>query len=221
MKFQIFASHNKIIKIMSPTLILLLATITIIQAWDYFIFAQVWPASWIHHDKIKYNFTNDYFTVHGLWPTYDNGSWPQYCDNVTFNATYLEPIYKKLDRYWTNFRDPESFWEHEFLKHMTCAEDTYYPYLLFDYGLEWRSILNMYQVLYDHGVSPGDNYDINKLYDIIKANFGSNVVITCDRDSILTEIHICMTKLVRPFDCPENEYKEECKSDMIFYNAVI
>ena len=60
--------------------------------WNYFLFVQVWPSSRItNNDNIK--FTNDYFTVHGLWPQYTNGTWPQFCNTTSkFNSSALSLI---------------------------------------------------------------------------------------------------------------------------------
>jgi|AntRauTorckE6833_2_1112554.scaffolds.fasta_scaffold120191_1 ribonuclease T2 len=79
--------------------------------WDYILFVQVWPGSWIYEDHSKYNFTNDYFTVHGLWPEYNNGKYPQFCNKTErFNLTKLDPIRNELEKYWTNFKNPIKFW---------------------------------------------------------------------------------------------------------------
>ena len=78
--------------------------------WDYFLFVQYWPGSWLYSDHNNHaDFNNTYFNIHGLWPEYKNGSWPQYCNISKFNITKLYPIKQQLMTYWSNYKHPESF----------------------------------------------------------------------------------------------------------------
>src|SRR5579872_3719305 len=109
--------------------------------WDYLMFVQLWPSSWLIEDhNHNYNFTNNYFTIHGVWPEYFNGSWPQSCSKSKyFNFSRVEPIHSNLTTYWTNFINPSSFWQHEYLTHLTCinSSDLVGDYDYFEYGLKW------------------------------------------------------------------------------------
>ena len=60
------------------SLLILLTGVTCAKLqWDYFMFVQLWPLSWLLADRISdYPFNNNHFTIHGLWPEYKNGSWP-------------------------------------------------------------------------------------------------------------------------------------------------
>lgn len=73
------------------------------------------------------------FTIHGLWPEFNNGSYPQYCNNThkhSFNVSKLNPIRKELDTWWISYLGPNvKFWEHEYQKHETCFPNiTELPY---------------------------------------------------------------------------------------------
>ncbi|KAE8222481.1 hypothetical protein CF319_g4331 [Tilletia indica] len=73
-------------------------------------------------------------TVHGIWPDYCDGTYPQYCTADSgipqFNGTQIRAIIAKYDvdllafmeKTWTDnvSPDPSSFWEHEYNKHGTC-----------------------------------------------------------------------------------------------------
>ena len=206
------------------SLFIILLFVVCINSFDYLLFVELWGASWIHEGKIKYNFTNDYISLHGLWPQNLNGTWPQFCNNKTiFNTTNLTPIIPNLTMYWTNLVNASDLWQHEFYKHMTCATDTYPdPYTLFYVGLDLREKYNVYQLLANHDIYPNNEmkYDINKLYYLIKQAFNVNVVITCEPDTILNEIRFCMDKDFNLFDCPDNLYKEQCKSGSVWYNKI-
>ena len=63
--------------------ILAVATVALVAAtaaaeddFSFYLLAQIWPGA-----QVKAKFP-DYvrgFTVHGLWPNYDDNSWPQFC----------------------------------------------------------------------------------------------------------------------------------------------
>jgi len=199
--------------------------IVTVSAWDYFLFVQLWPGSWLYQEKSSYKFTNNYFNVHGIWPQYNNGTWPQFCNSTEnhFNVTVLDPIHANLTKYWTDFKDAPDFWKHEFMKHMVCTEDTFSdPYKFFWYGLALREKLDLFSLLSSNNIYPSNEhyYNINKISDLIKNKFGTNVVITCEKINIITEIHFCMNKQLELFDCPQNEYSEGCKSDNVLYNII-
>jgi len=197
------------------TIFFLLVFITSTIAWDYFLFVQVWPGSWLVNSNITdYNFTNSYFSIHGIWPEYDNGSWPQYCPGEgqykKFNVTNLTPIYQNLTKYWTDFKDPIDFWTHEYYKHMLCAENIYHdPYDLFWKGLGYRQSINLYQILLDNNIYPNNKYkyNTNTLQNIIKNEIGFAPSINC-QNNIINEIQLCMTKDLILQDCPIDRYHD-------------
>lgn len=72
-------------------------------------------------------YSDDNYTIHGLWPNYANGSYPEYCkEGVHYEPSQLTvEILKNLDEYWyscewssyTNYE----FRDHEISKHYTCV----------------------------------------------------------------------------------------------------
>ena len=59
------------------------------------------------------------WSLHGLWPNYDNGSWPSYCFETDCDdiVAPIDPIYPPC---W----DTEETMCHEWLKHGTCYSKT-------------------------------------------------------------------------------------------------
>ncbi|KAK3166223.1 hypothetical protein QOZ80_1AG0043020 [Eleusine coracana subsp. coracana] len=62
------------------------------------------------------------FTIHGLWPDYDDGTWPSCCRHTEFDMDKILPLKEKLDKYWpslycssssTCFSGKGPFWAHE------------------------------------------------------------------------------------------------------------
>ena len=44
------------------------------EDFDFYLLAQIWPGA---QKKTVYPSYIDGFTVHGLWPNYADGSWPE------------------------------------------------------------------------------------------------------------------------------------------------
>jgi ribonuclease I len=71
------------------------------------------------------------FSIHGLWPDYIDGGYPQFCTNQQFNLSTIEPIMDDLNKYWNScIGKSDTFWKHEFEKHGTCFDP---PTTEFDY----------------------------------------------------------------------------------------
>uniref|UniRef100_M8C5A8 Ribonuclease 2 n=1 Tax=Aegilops tauschii TaxID=37682 RepID=M8C5A8_AEGTA len=60
--------------------------------------------------------------AHGLWPDYDDGTWPSCCRHTSFDMDKLTPLKPALDKYWpslycssssTCFSGRGPFWAHE------------------------------------------------------------------------------------------------------------
>ena len=71
----------------------------------------------------------DHWTIHGLWPDFCDGTFPQYCDESRqyTNISCILESYGKTDllnymnTYWKDYQgQDQTFWEHEWGKHGTC-----------------------------------------------------------------------------------------------------
>jgi len=70
--------------------------------------------------------SGDIFTIHGLWPEYDNSTWPSYCKNITYDKQLIP---QDMDKYWYSCKgDSNSFWKHEWIKHGVCTDYTQLEY---------------------------------------------------------------------------------------------
>lgn len=192
--------------------------------WDIFMFVELWPGSWLYGQR-GYNFTNDYFTVHGLWPEYINGSWPQFCNSSKFNISTLQFIKQDLVKYWTDFRNPQKFWAHEYYKHMSCIEEDpifQNELVCFKMGLAFRSYYDYFVALSRAEILPSNtmNYTVADVSDAIRKMTGTLPVIICDNNGILNEIRICFDQNVTIIDCPNDEVNKGCKSKYIWYNVI-
>lgn len=66
-------------------------------------------------------YSEDEWSIHGLWPQYSTSSYPSFCKNVDFSLDALKPIMKELQEHWySNTGDNPDFWKHEYTKHGSC-----------------------------------------------------------------------------------------------------
>ena len=209
---------------------ILLLCITLSISWDYLLFVQVWPGSWLDGldgvDQDRTNtFNNTYFTIHGLWPEYFNSTWPEFCNKDKFNLTAIQNITSDLKIFWTNFHNPLTLWTHEFQKHASCAKsdpllNSEYKYFLT--GLELRNQMNLYTMLNNSNIVPSNTakYTTNQIQKAVYLGINHTAVIVCDKNNILNEIRVCLNKNLELFDCPISEIKEQCQEEYIIYNQV-
>lgn len=64
---------------------------------------------------------NTTYSIHGLWPQYNNGSWPQYCQLENLTWQDINPIKQEMETNWYSCEGTDfGFWEHEIKKHYSC-----------------------------------------------------------------------------------------------------
>ena len=81
-------------------------------------------------------FWKNHFTLHGLWPQYSAGGYPQTCTTEAYDVNSAKNVgMETMIQYWPDvqyaYDDPEydQFWEHEWSKHGTCSglsQDDYF-----------------------------------------------------------------------------------------------
>ena len=65
---------------------------------------------------------DDCFSIHGLWPQYNEICYPSYCRRVDFSLEALNPIMGELKNKWySNRGSDQTFWNHEYKKHGSCV----------------------------------------------------------------------------------------------------
>lgn len=63
------------------------------------------------------------YSIHGLWPQFDQNHWPQSCSQHEFDPNGLQPLLPKLHKYWHSSRGTDiHFWKHEWERHGTCTD---------------------------------------------------------------------------------------------------
>lgn len=152
---------------------------------------------------------SDSWTIHGLWPDYCDGTYPQFCDKSR-EYTDIKSIVSKflgnatlsyMDKYWVSQDgDDESFWEHEWDKHGTCIStlepSCYTGYKsgeeAADYIKKTISLfkeLPTYKWLSEAGIEPSDEktYTYEEIEDALAGQHGARVTIGC-KGKTLSEV---------------------------------
>ncbi len=62
--------------------------------------------------------------MHGLWPQRRDGTWPEFCvPGDELDVDEISDLVPDLEKAWPSwFSDDETFWNHEWTRHGTCAE---------------------------------------------------------------------------------------------------
>ncbi|ETN60942.1 ribonuclease t2 [Anopheles darlingi] len=190
--------------------------------FDLLIFTQRWPITacyeWREHNKdhiCGLPSPNIVWTIHGIWPTKINTIGPAFCNkSAIFDVSQLSSIESQLEEHWLNVeknKPTDSLWEHEWLKHGTCAAETIEQLntelKYFGQGLSWLEKYSVGSGFAAGGnIQPGLNYSLATLNKALYSFYGKDLAIECYHDSkthlqILNEIRICFNKQLELTDC--------------------
>lgn len=193
-----------------------------LHPFDLLIFTQRWPITacyeWRNTGKghiCGLPSPTTVWTIHGIWPTKWNTIGPAFCNkSAIFDPSQLAPIEQQLKEHWLNVeknKPDDSLWEHEWLKHGTCAaeaiEQLNTESKYFQQGLTW---LEQHSVdgafASTGGIQPGYNYSLATLNKVLFDYYGKDVAIECFYDhktnqQLLNEIRICFDKQLQSADC--------------------
>ncbi|GKU97864.1 hypothetical protein SLEP1_g10944 [Rubroshorea leprosula] len=102
------------------------------REFDYFALCLQWPGTVCHGTRhccssnacCRGSNSPTEFTIHGLWPDYNDGTWPACCTRSRFDEREISTLLDGLEKYWpslscgsssTCFSGKGSFWAHEFV----------------------------------------------------------------------------------------------------------
>ncbi|KAJ3673370.1 hypothetical protein LUZ60_006744 [Juncus effusus] len=195
----------------------LFAAVSCARDFDFFYFVQQWPGSYCDTQRrCCYPTTGKpaaEFTIHGLWPNYNDGTYPSNCDqNQEFDYSEIEDLEKTMQSYWPTLACPtsdgEKFWAHEWNKHGTCAESNLDQHSYFLSALTLHKKADILKALKAAGIKPDDGfYSLASIKSVIKDSIGFTPGIECNRDGSgnnqLSEIYLCVDTSGEKFiECP-------------------
>ncbi|XP_022143545.1 ribonuclease 2 isoform X2 [Momordica charantia] len=190
------------------------------REFDYFKLALQWPGTMcrgIRHCCSSNGCCDGcgavgVFTIHGLWPDYNDGSWPSCCTGKNFDEKEIRTLNFPLKKYWPTFScsSPStchgtkgSFWAHEWEKHGTCSNPVVrdeYDYFLTTLNLYFK--YNVSKVLNEAGYvgSNTEKYPLGGIISAIENAFHATPSLVCSKDAV-KELHLCFYKDFKPRDC--------------------
>eukprot|EP01023_Acetabularia_acetabulum_P046595 TRINITY_DN4823_c0_g1_i4.p4 TRINITY_DN4823_c0_g1~~TRINITY_DN4823_c0_g1_i4.p4 ORF type:complete len:229 (-),score=16.60 TRINITY_DN4823_c0_g1_i4:1505-2191(-) len=180
------------------------------DSFDFYYFVRLWLGGECQNDKCVFVRVND-FTIHGLWPNYSNGKWPQWCNVRTnqFQEDKITDILGELETWWPSSQNKanadEEFWAHEWNKHGTCAlpEFDYSEYNFFQTILNMHHQYNITDALDYNNIMPNEyvKYSIFDLEESVSSYFGARARVSCWGDG-LSEVWMCYDLDLNLIDCP-------------------
>ncbi|KAJ4980617.1 hypothetical protein NE237_031454 [Protea cynaroides] len=184
----------------------LLVVLSASQDFDFFYFVQQWPGSFCdRRQSCCYPTTGkpaSDFGIHGLWPNYDDGSYPSNCDSgSSFDASAISDLIDRMQSDWPTLACPSSdgtkFWSHEWLKHGTCSESVLDEHSYFETALNLKKEVDLLQILQKAGIQPDDGlYSLDSISEAISNATGYAPGIECNVDasgnSQLYQIYLCV-----------------------------
>eukprot|EP00798_Chlamydomonas_sp_ICE-L_P001148 gene1148-3712_t len=185
--------------------------------FDYFVFVRQWSGSFCHTDTScplvhRHGF---HFTIHGLWPEYTGGGWPQFCKkDQPFDEAKLDDIIAQLKEEWPSFmKENDGFWED-----IMVDEHTHFSTILnLHHSIDLAAALRAKNI-FPHATKQYATADAalraknifphaTKQYAAadVKAAIceftGVEAKVHCDTKGELTEVWMCIGKDLKPFDC--------------------
>ncbi|KAL5562268.1 hypothetical protein UlMin_032015 [Ulmus minor] len=191
------------------------------REFDYFALALQWPATYCRRTRhccssnacCRGSNAPTEFTIHGLWPDYNDGTWPACCTRKSFNEKEISTLHDALEKYWPSLSCGKSknchgtkgsFWAHEvWEKHGTCSSPVVhdeYNYFLTALNIYFK--YNVTKVLNEAGYVPSntEKYPVGGIISAIQNAFQSTPELVCKNGEI-EELRICFYKDFKPRDC--------------------
>ncbi|KAK8717842.1 hypothetical protein V6N13_045095 [Hibiscus sabdariffa] len=108
------------------------------REFDYFALSLQWPGTICRHTRhccssnacCRGSNSPTEFTIHGLWPDYNDGTWPACCARTQFDVKEISTLLDALEKYWpslycgkssTCFSGKGLFWAHEWGTHLQLS----------------------------------------------------------------------------------------------------
>src|ERR1700761_7885939 len=164
--------------------------------FDYYVLTLSWSPSYClshQEDRAQCGGKGYGFVLHGLWPQYDAGNWPEFCSsNVT-----LPPDAVRIGN--TLYPSPKLM-EHEWQRHGTCSGlDALGYFRTADKALAVVHIPSEFEApsVNQSMTGPQIAADFHKSNPSIPAD---GLVVACGRGE-LSEVRVCLTRDLVPRSC--------------------
>ncbi|MFQ8430122.1 ribonuclease T2 family protein [Amaricoccus sp. W119] len=175
--------------------------------FDYYVLALSWSPTWCANEVAAGDPPEQCaperklgFTLHGLWPQYADGGWPEYCD------THARDPSRGQSAAMSDIMGSRGLAWYQWKKHGRCsglAADDYY-------GLSRRAFerISLPEI--------GGEMLANVIeFDFIAQNpwlQPDDLIVTC-ADGKLREVRICLSRDLEPQACARDVQEDGCRGD--------
>lgn len=171
--------------------------------FDYHKFVMQWPGTVCTLESCP-----DIWTIHGLWPTRNDGQDPNKHIGV-YNKTVIEELKNntKLETLWPALdkrKKNEDFWEHEWNKHGSCSKLGFENY--FKETLALANKYNFGRILDQYEVLQNERIKVDNIKNAVRNITGRIPIVKTkclNNKKSLFEIEICLNVTLQPIDCEE------------------
>ncbi|XP_021890562.1 ribonuclease 3-like [Carica papaya] len=210
-------NYSAIVNLLIILQFLSLDCFSLSQDFDFFYFVQQWPGSYCDTKHSccypKSGKPAADFGIHGLWPNYNDGSYPSNCNpDSVFDKSQISDLKSSLEKNWPTLSCPSNdgtkFWTHEWVKHGTCSESELDQREYFEAALKLKDKINLLKILNIAGIKADDGfYELDEIRKAIEEESGVSVGIECNVDSYgnsqLYQIYMCVDTSGSQFiQCP-------------------
>lgn len=192
--------------------------------FDFFILNRQWGPNYCTTTKCPKT-AYEAFTLHGLWPQYNNGGWPQYCDcyDVFSTNNLAKSTRSSMACNWVSYKGSDSsFWDHQWEKHGTCSTDVLPSQeKYFNKTLELDEKYDIGTALSNAEIDPQTDNSVKKsdIVEALTAAFGVAPTLKCRKNrNILVEIWLCFNKDYTVRSCPGKTASSTC-GDWLYFES--
>ncbi|XP_057542576.1 ribonuclease 1-like [Amaranthus tricolor] len=191
-------AKGKILSLIRLKLVVLLSLSTLALGYRTggfraFYFVQQWLGSYCNQRGTRCCYPptgkpKPDFTIYGLWPYYNDGSFPYNCGDDNYDVGRIKYMEGRLQKSWPTFTCPQigrKFWVHEWNKHGTCTKSILGELNYFEGALYLKSKVNIYQALAKAGIRPDNNrlYPLKSIKKAIARATGFHPWIVCNTNA--------------------------------------
>lgn len=182
--------------------------------FDYLVLVRQWGPTFCSFNNCN-NQPVAEFTIHGLWPNYASGGYPENCDPSDKFSTNNIPttLLNQMGCEWVSYTGTNAgFWSYEWGKHGTCALSlfpTQEDY--FDASIDLNNKYEATQALEASNIDPAtaSTQPISTLQNAFKSAWGVSPVITCNGGKLF-ELWLCLDTDLNAITCPSNMNYSKC-----------
>jgi len=167
------------------------ATVADAASFDFYMLVLQWDPK----------LSTSFFTIHGLWPENQDGTYPENCPGPRFNVSAISDLVPTLNTVWpSNSGSNSAFWQHEWEKHGTCS--TFPEYAFFLNTINLQAKYNVKAALERASIIPGTKTYTTASINLAVQNYiGALPALHCS-SSKLVEVALCITKSLTLANCP-------------------